>query len=139
MRWQLPGFFGLDKVELRSSKPPCAWAGTPAEDVHDLKSINVSTVIFEGNARDAARLFPKNANVAATAALAGVGFERTQVVLVADPDTRLNSHRLEAEGGFGRMVLDIQANPSPDNPKSSLMAALSVMRLLEHQDAGIVI
>src|SRR5205085_2233894 len=59
---------GLDKVTLKSSKPPHAWTGTPAEKSHDLAAITVPTVIFTGNAREAALAFPKNANVAATAA-----------------------------------------------------------------------
>lgn len=130
---------GIDRVELRSSKPPHAWTGTPAEKSHDLASIQSPTVIFSGNAREAALAFPKNANVAATAALAGIGFERTRVSLVADPGVTQNVHRLEADGAFGSLRLEIQANPSPDNPKTSHMAALSIMRLLEHEAAAVVI
>ena len=130
---------GLTKVTLRSAKPPKAWKGTPAETSHDLDSITVPPVIFTGNARQAALAFPKNANVAATAALAGLGFEATTVVLVADPGVTQNVHRLEAEGAFGSMTLEIKANPSPDNPKTSHMAALSIMRLLENEGSAIVI
>ena len=83
--------------------------------------------------------FPKNANVAATAALAGVGFEQTRVMLVADPAVTQNVHRLEAAGAFGAMTLEIHANPSPDNPKTSHMAALSIMRVLENEASAIVI
>ncbi|MBL8643443.1 MAG: aspartate dehydrogenase [Rhodospirillaceae bacterium] len=130
---------GIDRVELKSSKPPKAWSGTPAEKTHDLSKITTPTVIFSGNAREAALAFPKNANVAATAALAGIGFEKTRVTLVADPNVTQNVHRLEADGGFGSLRLEISANPSPDNPKTSHMAALSIMRLLEHETAAIVI
>lgn len=130
---------GIDRVELKSSKPPLAWTGTPAEKSHDLKSITAPTPIFTGNAREAALAFPKNANVAATAALAGIGFEKTKITLIADPDVTQNVHRLEADGGFGSLRLEIKANPSPDNPKTSHMAALSIMRLLENETAGIVI
>lgn len=130
---------GLAKVTLTSSKPPKAWKGTPAADTHDLDAITAPTVLFSGNARDAALTFPKNANVAATAALAGIGFEATRVQLVADPAVTQNVHRLEAEGAFGAMTLQINANPSPDNPKTSHMAALSIMRVLENEAAAIVI
>jgi len=130
---------GIDRVELKSSKPPKAWSGTPAENSHDLSKITVPTVIFSGTAREAALTFPKNANVAATAALAGIGFEKTRVTLIADPGVTQNVHRLEADGAFGSLRLEIQANPSPDNPKTSHMAALSIMRLLEHEAAAIVI
>ena len=130
---------GLTKVTLRSSKPPRAWKGTPAERTHDLDTITAPTVIFAGNARQAALTFPKNANVAATAALAGLGFEATMVQLVADPGVTQNVHHLEAEGVFGRLNLKIEANPSPDNPKTSHMAALSIMRLLQNEAVPIVI
>jgi len=130
---------GLTKVTLRSSKPPKAWKGTAAESAHDLDAITVPTVIFSGNAREAALMFPKNANVAATAALAGMGFEATRVELVADPNVTQNVHHLEAEGAFGSLFLRINANPSPDNPKTSHMAALSILRFLENEAATIVI
>jgi aspartate dehydrogenase len=130
---------GLTKVTLRSSKPPRSWSGTPAETTHDLAKITIPTVIFSGNAREAALAFPKNANVAATAALAGMGFEATTVTLVADPGVTQNVHHLEAEGAFGKLVLEINANPSPDNPKTSHMAALSIMRVLDNEATAIVI
>jgi aspartate dehydrogenase len=130
---------GIDRVELKSSKPPKAWTGTPAEQTHKLSAILEPTVIFSGTAREAALAFPKNANVAATAALAGIGFERTRVSLIADPNVTQNVHRLEADGAFGSLRLEIKANPSPDNPKTSHMAALSIMRVLEHEAAAIVI
>ena len=130
---------GIDRVELKSSKPPKAWSATPAEKTHDLSKITAPTVIFSGSAREAALAFPKNANVAATAALAGIGFEKTRVTLIADPGVTQNVHRLEADGAFGSLRLEIFANPSPDNPKTSHMAALSIMRLLEHEAAAIVI
>ncbi len=130
---------GLTSVTLRSSKPPKAWKGTPAEKTHDLDAIATPTVLFSGNAREAALMFPKNANVAATAAIAGLGFENTKVMLVADPGVTQNIHRLEAHGAFGAMTLEIHANPSPDNPKTSHMAALSIMRILENETAPVVI
>ena len=130
---------GLTSVTLRSTKPPRAWKGTPAQAAYNLDAIAAATVIFSGNAREAALTFPKNANVVATAALAGLGFEATKVILVADPAATQNLHRLEAKGVFGSMTLEIQANPSPDNPKTSHLAALSIMRLLENESAGVVI
>jgi aspartate dehydrogenase len=130
------GLGGLENVELQSSKPPAAWRGTLAEANYDLDKIVTKTIIFEGNARDAARLYPKNANVAAPAALAGIGFERTRIVLIADPLTSLNTHLLKADGAFGALCTKIAAIPSPDNPKTSLMAALSILNVLELQAAS---
>jgi aspartate dehydrogenase len=139
----LPGFdtlsaaalAGLQSVMLRSSKPPLAWKGTPAEDKLDLAVVKSPTIIFEGSAREAATLYPRNANIAATAAIAGIGFERTHIILIADPGQSKNVHRLEAIGAFGKMVMEIWAHPSPNNPKTSLIAALSVLRVLEQEVA----
>ena len=130
---------GLDRVTLTSTKPAKAWRGTPAEEMIDLAGLSEAKVFFEGTAREAASTFPKNANVAATAALAGVGFDETAVRLVADPAGTQNTHHLKAEGAFGTMDVSIQNNPAPDNPKTSHMAALSVLRAIENLDQAIVL
>jgi len=58
---------------------------------------------------------------------------------VADPAVTQNVHRLEAEGTFGEVRMEVKANPSPDNPKTSHMAALSIMRVLANRANAIVI
>jgi aspartate dehydrogenase len=64
-------------------------------------------------------------------AIAGIGMENTQVELIADPGVTRNIHHIEAEGAFGRLEVDVQAEPSPDNPKTSYLAALSIIRQLD--------
>ena len=121
---------GLSSVRYRSRKPPIAWRGTPAENIVDLGKLAAPTILYTGNARAAALNYPQNANVAAAVALAGLGFESTQVELVADPGAPGNVHEIEAEGAAGRFAITLQGKPSRTNPKTSALAALSVARAL---------
>jgi aspartate dehydrogenase len=130
---------GLNTVRYRSRKPPAAWRGSPAEKVADLASLKSRTVLYRGTAGEAALLYPQNANVAAAVALAGLGFDATEVELVADPDAPGNVHEIEAEGAAGRFAIQLQGKPSRTNPKTSALAALSVARALLNLQASIVI
>lgn len=124
----------LDAVTYIGRKPPVGWAGSPAEDVLDLNTVTTATTHFKGPARDAALRYPKNANVAAAVALAGVGFDETQVELVADPSIIQNIHEIRASGAFGEMTFTIAGHGLPANPKSSALAAMSVVSaILERQ------
>jgi aspartate dehydrogenase len=130
---------GLDRVRYRSRKPPAAWRGSPAEKVADLEKLDSRTVLYRGTAGEAALLYPQNANVAAAVALAGLGFNATEVELVADPAAPGNVHEIEAEGAAGRIAIQLQGKPSRSNPKTSALAALSVARALINLEATIVI
>ena len=129
----------LESVTLSTRKPPIAWDGAPGVAGIDLSAVDKPTVIFSGSARDAARAFPKNANVAAALALAGIGLDATQVTLVADPDAKRNSHHVEAAGAFGRLSVTVEAVPSPDNPKTSYLAALSIIKTLDRLTDPVVL
>ncbi len=130
---------GIERVVYTSRKPPAAWKGTPAETACDLDSLTEPVVHYRGDARQAARLYPKNANVAATIALAGVGFEETEVSLVADPAARANIHEIEAGGAFGRLHITVNGATLPDNPKTSALAAYSMVRCVLNRAESLVI
>jgi aspartate dehydrogenase len=130
---------GLDRVRYTSRKAPQAWRGTHAEKLCDLDAIDGPIEFYKGNAGDAARLFPQNANVAATIALAGIGFDATECSLNADPAAPGNVHVIEAEGGFGQLRIEVQGKPLADNPKTSTLAALSVLRAIHNRIGAIQI
>ncbi len=130
---------GLDKVTYVSTKPSHAWKGTPAEQAFDLDSLGESTVIYEGRAEAAALDYPQNANLAATIALAGAGFDNTFVRLVADPHAEVNCGRIEAEGKFGHMIMEMRGKPMASNPKTSAVTALSLIYALNKEKSRFVI
>ena len=88
------------------------------------------TVIFEGNAFDAAAGFPANVNVAAALALAGIGPQRTTVRIWADPGIDRNIHTIKVEAAAARFTMTVENVPSEANPKTGKLTPLSVLACL---------
>lgn len=129
----------IETVTHRIVKPPIAWADTPAEALIDLDALTGATLFFEGSAREAARTFPANANVAVITALAGIGLDRTRIELVADPSATGNGHRLQVVGAFGKLDVSIENRPLAENPKSSELTALALVRLIENRRSALAL
>lgn len=128
---------GLQQVRYRSRKPPQAWRGSPAEACVDLGALSEAAVFFRGSARQAARDYPKNANVAATLALATLGLDAVQVELMADPAAPGNVHEVEAEGAAGTLRLQMLNHAAPDNPKTSLLTPYSLLQAILRRCASV--
>jgi aspartate dehydrogenase len=124
---------GLDECRLTTTKPPKALSGIPyvEEKGIDLENLDEPTVLYEGPAASAVRLFPQNVNVAAAISLAGIGADRTMVRIVADPEVTQNKHEVFLRGAFGEASVRILNNPNPLNPKSSYLASLSAIATLQ--------
>lgn len=116
----------LDQVSITTRKPPQALPGAP---------LDKETVLFTGSAVEAIERFPANINVSIILSLAGIGPEKTTVTIIADPTVEKNSHSIEAAGSFGKLNVKVENDPMPDNPKTSYLAALSVISTLQNKDA----
>jgi len=130
---------GITEVIYTGRKPPTAWAGSPADTVVDLQALTEEVVFFTGSAREAAQAYPKNANVAATLALAGIGMDKTQVRLIADPGAGGNTHEYSVRSGAVDYSMTQVGKPSPLNPKSSQSTVLSLARAVLNRAAAIAI
>lgn len=130
-------YAGLEVVKYTSTKAVAAWRGTHAEKLVRLDSLDRATTFYTGNAREAAQLFPQNANVAAAVALAGCGFERTQVALTADPAATGNRHFIQACGVFGNIDVIVEGRVLPENPKTSMLAPMSMVRAIDSRVAAL--
>jgi aspartate dehydrogenase len=121
----------IHSVQMVTRKPLKGLEGAPYLVEHriDLADIKAALKIFDGTARQAAKGFPANLNVAVALSLAGIGADRTKVELWADPTVTRNTHRIEVDSDSARFSMTIENNPS-ENPKTGLITALSVIACL---------
>lgn len=122
----------ISNTLMVTRKPPrsLAEASWIVDRKIDLSGLTAPLRVFAGSARDAARLFPANANVAAAISLAGAGPDRTLVEIWADPTVDRNTHTLHMESDAARIALTVANAPSVDNPATSRIAALSMLATL---------
>ncbi len=138
---------GLDAVSIRTTKLASTlvrpWMDeAEAERLRSLRPGEEPVTVFSGDPAGAIKKFPANVNVSIALAWATRGrssvedeasllrrsLDRVQVELVADPAAKLSRHEITASGAAGRIELRFESAPSPENPKTSGMTALSVAR-----------
>lgn len=123
---------GVDEVTIQVAKPPAAWKGIPYVEALgvDLDRLAAAATLFEGSAREGVPHFPQNVNIAAVLSLAGIGFDRTRLRVVADPALRANTHTIRVRGASGRFSVVLENVPAPDNPKTAWLACYSALAAL---------
>ena len=97
----------------------------------DVSNIKERKVLFSGSAREAVKKFPKNINIAATVSLQGIGFDKTKVTIVLDPEAKTNRFDLIVEGKFGKSECTTSNVYSPESPYNSYLSSLSTISALE--------
>lgn len=124
---------GVDEVTIAVTKPPAAWQGIAYVEKLgiDLTNLRAPQVLFDGTARAGVPHFPANVNIAAVLSLAGIGFDRTRLKVVADPALTYNTHFIEIRGRTGNISLKLENVPAPENPKTAWLACYSALAALK--------
>ncbi len=126
---------GLDV--LQSCRPSSVTLETRKNPKSLGRADTAETVVFDGPAREACRLYPKNVNVAATLSLAGVGFDKTRVRVVSDPGAEKNTHTVSITGETGDYRFVFENHAFAENPKTSALAAHSALWAITRQSKRI--
>jgi aspartate dehydrogenase len=128
----------IRSVRMVTRKPVKGLSGAPyiVENNIDIEKISEPLKIFAGTAREAAKGFPANLNVAVALSLAGIGPDRTILEIWADPSLTRNTHRIEVDADSARFSMSIENVPS-ENPRTGLITALSVVAYLRKQRAAL--
>jgi aspartate dehydrogenase len=123
----------IHSVTMVTRKPPKSLRGAPHLAVIgvDVDALTEPTRLFDGSARDGARGFPANVNVAAALALAGVGPDRTQLQIWAVPALERNTHTIKVDADSARFEMTIENIPSVEKPGTGRITALSMIAALQ--------
>ncbi len=122
----------VHSVTMLTRKPPAGLKKAPfvIEQGIDLDGLEQPLMLFRGNAADAAKKFPANVNVAVALGLAGVGPEKTDFEIWADPGVIRNTHTIKVVADTANFEMTIAVQPTPDNPATGMIVPLSVIETL---------
>jgi aspartate dehydrogenase len=121
----------IHSVDMVTRKPPAGLEGAPYLTERGMSVLGVKepTKVFDGSARDGAKGFPANVNVAAALSLAGIGPDRTRLQIWADPTVTRNTHTITVDADAMRFTMTIENVPS-DNPRTGKSVAPSTIAAL---------
>lgn len=130
---------GVDEVTIQVAKPPAAWEKIEFVERMgvDLDALREARVLFEGSARDGVPHFPQNVNIAAVLSMAGIGFDRTRLRVVADPSLTHNTHTIRVRGASGIITIVLENVPAPQNPKTAWLACYSALAALKQMNSRV--
>ncbi|WP_088329579.1 aspartate dehydrogenase [Lacimicrobium sp. SS2-24] len=136
-------FLGLDavraaalgtiySVSMVTRKPPTSLVKAKyiVENQIELQGLTQPLQVFKGSAAEGSRLFPSNVNVAAALGLAGVGADKTELEIWADPDKTRNTHTIRVDADSASFEMTIENVPTVENPGTGRITALSVIEAL---------
>lgn len=121
---------GIDSVELVTRKNPrtLTYASYVKKMGFDLKDLRKPLIMFEGDASEAVKIFPRSLNVAAILELfSGIP---VHVKLIADPSTERNIYKIKVDSKASSITIQVENVPHPENPRTSFLAALSAVEKL---------
>jgi aspartate dehydrogenase len=123
----------IRSAKMITRKPPQSLAGSPYLEQNriSLDALSQPIRVFAGTAREGARGFPANVNVAAALGMAGIGPDATSLEIWADPALTRNTHRIEIEADSARFSMTIEGVPSEDNARTGKLTPLSVIACLK--------
>ncbi|WCL53331.1 aspartate dehydrogenase [Gimibacter soli] len=127
----------IHSIRMRTAKPPksLVTAEYVVKNGIDLSGLTEPLKLFSGTAREGAMAFPANVNVAAALGLAGVGADRTELEIWADPALERNTHTITVDADSASFELRIQNIPTDENPGTGRITALSVIAAIKAQVA----
>ncbi|MHA1164577.1 MAG: aspartate dehydrogenase [Alphaproteobacteria bacterium] len=132
---------GITSVKLVTRKPPAGLMDAPyvVENGITLEGLSEPKLLFSGSAREAAKGFPANLNVAAALALAGAGPDATEVEIWADPQATRNSQSVTVTSKGADFTMTIENVPSDENPRTGKITAHSVIAALQRLTSPLVV
>lgn len=128
---------GLTRLVYRTWKPLRVWRANAAARLVDLDAIEHETLILRGTVRELSQHFPRNLNLSVGIALAGLGFDRTEIELFADPRGNVTRHQLEFWATPGHCLVSIDGTDPDPILDCADYTAWSVLGPLRHRAGAI--